>query len=337
MNSTHSAPVVQNSVSLDSLTRQQYSLIKSHLVDIANRFNENYPSFIPLYSEFSPGLRIIDNFSDCIVFNTHNKQKDDKFCSQQLDNMVLESSTSPSTTIIALDASIKNNIATSILHTHTHNRPITKTIHHVIYVTSTEAELFVIRCSINQASNIDSISKIVVVTDSIHMARKIFDPSIHPYQVQSAAVLSDLHKFFLHYKNNSIEFWECPSYLNWHLYKAVDKETKAFNPTSLFSCKTLWDFNKKRESDNIINIWKMMLQASDLKEKQFLDLLDNDNNIIELSYIKGGSWLKTFGYSTFLYVHATRAITNHASIGKYRLRFFPEKNLDVHVVYTPSN
>ena len=32
----------------------------------------------------------------------------------------------------------------------------------------------------------------------------------------------------------------------------------------------------------------MTFQASDLKWNQFLDLLDNDNNIIELSYAKGG-------------------------------------------------
>ena len=32
-----------------------------------------------------------------------------------------------------------------------------------------------------------------------------------------------------------------------------------------------------------------MFQASNLKGKQFLDLLDNNNNIIELSYVKGGS------------------------------------------------
>ena len=157
------------------------------------------------------------------------------------------------------------------------------------------------------------------------MARKIFDPSIYPYQVQSAAILSDLCKFFLCHKNNSIEFWECSSYLNWHLYKAVDKETKAFNPTPLFSCKTSWDFSKKKKSDNIINIWKMMFQALDLKEKQFLDLLDNNNNIIKPSYVKESSWLKTFSYLNCVCTHTTRAINNHTPIGEYRLRFFLRK------------
>jgi len=86
-----------------------------------------------------------------------------------------------------------------------------------------------------------------------------------------------------------------------------------------------WDFSKKSESNDILKVWKMMFQASNLKGNQFLDLLDNDNNIIKLSYVKGGSWLKTFGHSNSLCVHATRAIINHTPIGKYRLRFFPRE------------
>jgi len=109
------------------------------------------------------------------------------------------------------------------------------------------------------------------------------------------------------------------------LHKAVDKETKAFNPTPLFPSKTSWDFSKKSESDDILNVWKMTFQASDLKGKQFLNLLDDNNNIIEPSYTKGGSWLKAFGHSNSLYACAACAITNHTSIGKYRLRFFPRE------------
>ena len=68
-----------------------------------------------------------------------------------------------------------------------------------------------------------------------------------------------------------------------------------------------------------------MFQASNLKENQFLDLVDDDNNIIEPTYVKEGLWLKVFGHSNSLCVHATRAITNHASIGEFRLRFFPRE------------
>ena len=93
----------------------------------------------------------------------------------------------------------------------------------------------------------------------------------------------------------------------------------------LYPCKNSWEFSKKRESDDILNIWKITFQASNLKGNQFLDLLDNNNNIIELSYAKGGSWLKAIGHLNSLCVWATRAITNHAPAGEYRLRFFPRE------------
>ena len=152
--------------------------------------------------------------------------------------MIIKLSNSPSTAIIVTNASIKNNIATSILHTHIYNNPTTKTVHHVVHITSTEAELFAIRCGINQALNHGGISKIIVITDSIHTAKKICDPSLHPFQVHSVAILTELWKFFLQHRDNSIEFWKCPSCLNWSLHKIVDKESKTFNPSLLFPCKT---------------------------------------------------------------------------------------------------
>ena len=69
----------------------------------------------------------------------------------------------------------------------------------------------------------------------------------------------------------------------------------------------------------------MTFQALDYKEKQFLDLLDGDNNIIELLHTKGRAWLKYFGHFNSLYTRASKAITNHAPIGKYRLRIFPRE------------
>ena len=51
--------------------------------------------------------------------------------------------------MVITDASIKNNIAILILHIHIHNKPITKILHHVVNIMSTEAKLFTIRCGIN--------------------------------------------------------------------------------------------------------------------------------------------------------------------------------------------
>jgi len=310
---------------LANVTNHQRKKIKDHLVDINNRSHSLFLAFSPTHPELAPGSQIIDTFSDRFSFNFCIKGKSNKTHIHQLNSMVIEASSSQSTAIVASDASIKNNIATSISHTHISNQPLIKTLHHAVFITSTETKMFTIRCSINQATARTNVSKIVIITDFIHAAKKIFDPSSHLFQIQLVAILKDLYLFFSKDSNNLIEFWECSSCLSWHLHKAVNLETKAFYPTPSYSSKTSWDYNKKSKCNDISNIWKMTFQALDGKGKQFLDLLDDNSNDIEPSYVKGGPWLQVFEQSNTLCVHMTRAITNHAPIRKYRLRFFPRE------------
>jgi len=110
-----------------------------------------------------------------------------------------------------MDASIKNNVASSIAHIYVCNKLIIKMLHHAINVMSSEAEFFTIRCGINQATYLHGISKIIVVMDSIHAAKKIFNPSSHPLQKHAAFILNDLREFFTHHQENTIKFWKCPS------------------------------------------------------------------------------------------------------------------------------
>jgi len=51
--------------------------------------------------------------------------------------------------VVISDASIKNNVTMSISHIDCSYNIMAKTIHHTINITTTEAELFAIRCGIN--------------------------------------------------------------------------------------------------------------------------------------------------------------------------------------------
>jgi len=53
-------------------------------------------------------------------------------------------------------------------------------------------ELFVIRCGINQATNSTGISKIIIITNSIHATRNIFDSSSYSFQDHVAIILKEL-------------------------------------------------------------------------------------------------------------------------------------------------
>jgi len=234
-------PNSSNSQAIGSLTNCQRNITKDHIIDSKTKSYGVFPLFDPLHQEFTPGQHISDIFPDCFSFNLVDNKEKNITHTQELDNLVLLN-TSPSSAIVVTDASIKDNITTSIAHIHQANFPLIKTVHHAVFVTSSEAELFAMRCSINQACNKDNISKIIIITDSIHSVKHIFDSSAHPLQLHSVAILSELRLFFNKSQVNSIEFWECPSHLKWRFHKDVDKDTKSFNPTPIFPCKISWDF-----------------------------------------------------------------------------------------------
>ena len=70
----------------------------------------------------------------------------------------------------------------------------------------------------------------------------------------------------------------------------------------------------------------MYFQASKYKRRNFLELNNDNNQPICLTYSKDGAWLKHFGLSNLMCAYMTRLIMNHASIDEYRLRFFPKEH-----------
>jgi len=160
--------------------------LKSPLIDVDNKCNEFFPSFSFFNEKFKPGNHLIDLFSDHFSFHHHSSNA--KKHIEKLNDIVLRALSNPSSTIVVSDTSIKNHVATLISHIHSFNKPVVKTIHRAINVIMTEAELFAIRCGINQAINNANINHIVIITDFLRTARRIFDSSLHPYQIHSAAI-----------------------------------------------------------------------------------------------------------------------------------------------------
>ena len=93
--------------------------------------------------------------------------------------------------------SIKNQVATSIAHIHVYDNQVIKTLYHTVNIIFTEAELFAIRCGINQATQLANINHIVIIIDSLHAAKQIFDLLIYPHQIHSAITFRELREFFI--------------------------------------------------------------------------------------------------------------------------------------------
>jgi len=152
-----------NPYSVRSLTNRQKNITKGHLIDSCNKAYGIFPSFSSLNPEFTPGFYITGNFSDHFSFNLVNKKEKDKICAQELNKMVLRISSSPSMALVITDASIKNDIATSISHIYLANHPLIKTVYHTVFITSTEVELFTIRYGINQVCIKKEVSKLSLI------------------------------------------------------------------------------------------------------------------------------------------------------------------------------
>ena len=169
-----------------------------------DKHNEFFLSFSFFNKEFKPGNRLIDLFSD--RFSFHFCSSNTKKHIEKLDKIALRMSSNPLSTIIVSDTSIKNHIATLISHIHSFNKPVIKTKHRAINVTTTKAELFAIQCRINQAVTNSNINHIVVVTDSLHTAKRIFNSSVHPYQIHLATISQELRELFSKDSHNCIKF-----------------------------------------------------------------------------------------------------------------------------------
>jgi len=171
---------------------------------VDDKHNKFFPLFSFLNEKFKPGNCFIDLFSDHFSFHSHSPNV--KKHIEKLDDKVFKTLSNLSSAIIISNASIKNHVTMLISYIHFFNKPVIKTIHRVAKNTMTEAQLFAIWCGINQAIDITNINHIVIITDSLYAARRIFDFSLHSYQIHSAAISQELREFFLKNTSNYIEF-----------------------------------------------------------------------------------------------------------------------------------
>jgi len=170
-------------LSLENMTSKQWLKIKSSIVNTNNHLNGIFLLFDSLDSKFSPDFRLIDIFSSHFSFHQANcKDKESKVVHNcKLNDIFTEALLNSKYIIVVSDTSIKNNVTISITHIHSYSSPIKKTLHHVINVTTTKAELFAIKCGINQAVQILNVIHIIIIINSIHLVQHIFDLTVYPY------------------------------------------------------------------------------------------------------------------------------------------------------------
>ena len=169
----------------------------------------------------------------------------------------------------------------------------------------------------------ENIHNIIVITNSIATAKKIFKSKTDPLQNMFIPVTSAINSFFRKDGRNKIQFWFCPSKAKWPKYKLIDNQVKADNCVSIFPSKELHLFNKKKECNNILHEWQESFMSNPKRGQCFLDFEDENQNVIKPTYAKGSLWFPSIGFTNSLCAHFTCMTTGHAPIGEYQQRFFP--------------
>jgi len=170
--------------SLENMTSKQQLKIKSFIANANNHLNGIFLFFNSLNSKLFPGSRLINFFSS--HFSSHKaycKIKESKAAHHcKIDEIILNTLSNSNIIVIVTDASIRNNVAISITYVHFFSNSIKKMFNYAINIIITKAKLFTIRYRISQAIQVYKTSYIIVISDAIHAAQRIFDLSVHSYQ-----------------------------------------------------------------------------------------------------------------------------------------------------------
>ena len=169
----------------------------------------------------------------------------------------------------------------------------------------------------------ENIHNIIVITDSIAAAKKVFKSKTDPLQNMFILLTSAIDSFFRKDGRNKIQFWFYSSKAKWPKHKLIDNQVKADNCTPIFPSKESHLFNKKKECDNILSEWQNSFMFNPKREQCFLNFEDENQKVIIPTYAKGGSWLPSIGFTNSLCACFTHMTTGHAPIGEYRQRFLP--------------
>ena len=85
------------------------------------------------------------------------------------------------------------------------------------------------------------------------------------------------------------------------------------------------DALSQKSSKACLDEWTTEFLRGETRGRSFLTINTEKYKVAIPTYAEGGTWMCHLGHSISLCARATRAILNHAPIGEYRTRFFPQE------------
>jgi hypothetical protein len=181
-----------------------------------------------------------------------------------------------------------------------------------------------ISLGISQATQLEGIKGISVFTDSIALARRAVDPSVHSGQSWSITVCKSLDAWLAADADRTVRFYAVPSKSKWPFHTIVHNHVTKY-PRVALGARHTTTLNRVRKDkvEKALEEWRQLFSRTAYRGRHFLSLKNPDSgNTEQPTYFKGGTWLPHCD-EPCKFARFVRMVTNHAPIGAYRARFFP--------------
>ncbi|CAA7264638.1 unnamed protein product [Cyclocybe aegerita] len=284
--------------------------VKSTVMEVDECVHTLTESFEPFVPEAHPGDRLLDRYADRLHFDEHDPAQD---------------RADPLTVLAATDGSVPQSnqyqaaLAAIIYKGH---RELERTHYVSGRVTIPDAELNAISCAVRLAVKQANCQHIMVFTDSMGLACRAVDPSMHSGQAFSLSVCHALQEWFEADDLCRITFIYAPSALQWDIHGEAHKYvTKLKVRVGCRKTDNSIDVLRSRAAHSVLDSWSSTFQDPTYRGSEFLELQQPDGQPLQPSYLNGGPWLSTFGHSITEFARVCQCITGHTPIGAYYRHF----------------
>ena len=154
-------------------------------------------------------------------------------------------------------------------------------------ITALDIELFAIWLGVVKATSFD-IKRIVIITDSLTVARRAVDASVYLGQAHSLIIVQALRGFFTNHPDHSIHFWDCPSKTQWSLHFLAHKNATSTKITAKRHLATSLDALQSKNAAACLNAWRISFARPSSQGCHFLPLKGGIKNLLQPSYAKDG-------------------------------------------------
>jgi hypothetical protein len=309
------------------LHRRRQGVVQDAISQTVRSLGKLMEDFEPCANEASPGSRMMDLYGAQVHFNQYDSYGEEplKRRRTELNTLFNAVSVAPRTVCMGTDASVPKTTRHHATAAFVFEGLVDMQGSSIMMagrVLASDAELFAIRAAVCKATGFVNCDRIVLFTDSIGMAKRAVDPSIHSGQAHSLAVCKALNTWLSVSPDRRVDFIETPSKLKWGIQHAAHLRARSLPPVLAGARPdTSLDSVRKEVTNSAIDSWATMSKKDEYLGHQFLILRDPKGKRLRPTYSNGGMWLRNVNEDNALCARFCRAILNHALTGEYYRRF----------------